>query len=453
MQYVRSRSFGRADALGNIVVAALLFASVVCPRVSRADDHSWPTESGVLRLADVLAEARAHSPTLAAAEARARAAATMPARASAYDDPTLSWETWNAPDFDVGRADNNIVRLSQRLPFPGKRTLAGKIASDDAAIAARAVDTAALEVTTAVKRAFADLWQAHRTRDIYARERTVVERLVRTTADRYAAGEATQPDVLKARVELSHLGNQVTTAALAVESARAELNALVSRPPESSLGIPEDPPPPALVLDATALTTRALETRPEITAQRAAVAREDRAVRLARLNYLPDFEASVSRFVNSDAPDGFGGMISLSIPLAYKSKYDAALAEARARQGEATAELRRVEDVVRREVRQAYLRARTATEQHHLYAGLHLPHAEQALEATESAYTTSQVDFLTLLDSVRTIEMTHLEHARAAAEFERAYADLERAVGAELPRVASNGGETHGDGGGEEAAR
>jgi outer membrane protein TolC len=137
-------------------------------------------------------------------------------------------------------------------------------------------------------------------------------------------------------------------------------------------------------------------------------------------------------------------MISLSIPLAYKSKYDAAVGEARARQAEASAELRRLEDLVRREVWQAYLRARTAAEQHHLYAGLHLPHAQQALEATESAYTTGQVDFLTLLDSVRTIEMTHFEHARAAADFERAYADLERAVGTELPRAPATA-RTRGD--------
>ena len=445
MQYLRFSwpSAGAARAACRLTLAAASVGFVLSAHDTRADHQEEPHAAGgdVLHLEDVLAEARAHNPALAAARARARAAATMPARVSAYDDPMLSWETWNAPDFAVDRADNNIVRLSQRLPFPGKRTLAGKIAAGDADIAARGADTAALEIATAVKRAFADLWQAHRNQDIYTRERAVVERLVQTTADRYAAGEGAQPDVLKARVELSHLTNQVTTAALTLESARAELNALVSRPPESPLGLPEDPPAPVLNHDPTALASRALATRPEVAAQRAAVAREEGAVRLARLNYLPDFEASVGRFVNHDAPDGFGAMVSLSIPLAYKSKYDAALAETRARQAEATAELRRLEDLVRREVRQAYLRVHTAAEQHHLFAGLHLPHAEQTLVATESAYATSQVDFLTLLDSVRTIEMTHLEHARAAADFERAYADLERAVGTELPRAPAVAGE------------
>jgi hypothetical protein len=36
---------------------------------------------------------------------------------------------------------------------------------------------------------------------------------------------------------------------------------------------------------------------------------------------------------------------------------------------------------------------------------------------------------------VRAVEQVHLEHLMAAANFEKAWAELERAVGHELPRV------------------
>jgi len=69
-----------------------------------------------------------------------------------------------------------------------------------------------------------------------------------------------------------------------------------------------------------------------------------------------DFEVSAGRFVNYRARDGVGAMVSLSIPIAYKSKYDAP-----SRGGGATfgrqKRLRRVEDGIRREVRQAFVRA------------------------------------------------------------------------------------------------
>ena len=56
---------------------------------------------------------------------------------------------------------------------------------------------------------------------------------------------------------------------------------------------------------------------------------------------------------------------------------------------------------------------------------------------TEAAYAHGKVDFLRLVESARAIEMLHLEHVDAAAAFEKAFADLERAVARRF-RVESN---------------
>ena len=85
-----------------------------------------------LRLADVVEQARQSNPQIRASRERAGALAAVPRRAAALDDPTVSYELWNAPDFRPDRADNNIIRLSQKLPFPGKRALAGTMAEDEA---------------------------------------------------------------------------------------------------------------------------------------------------------------------------------------------------------------------------------------------------------------------------------------------------------------------------------
>ena len=127
-------------------------------------------------------------------------------------------------------------------------------------------------------------------------------------------------------------------------------------------------------------------------------------------------------------------MVSISIPLVYKYKYDAAVGEANARITTAQAELRRLQDRIRHDVQQAFLRARTALAQRDLFLSTHIPQAEQALRASQVGYETGRVDFLSLIDSVRAIESVHLEHYQAEADFEKAYADLERAVGGDVPR-------------------
>ncbi len=237
---------------------------------------------------------------------------------------------------------------------------------------------------------------------------------------------------MRSQVELTRLINRVATETLAIDGARAELNALLSRSPSEPLGDPEDPPTPRLAEADRELVDRALRNRPEVAAQAAAVARERSRVEMARLDRLPDFEVSVSRFVNYHSSDGFGAMAAVSLPLARKSKYDAEVGEARARLASAEAERRQVEDRVSREVRQAFLRARTALLQRDLLVSTHVPLAEQALGASQIAYQTGKIDFLSLIDSFRGVESVHLEHVAAVAEFEKAFADLERAVGEPL---------------------
>jgi outer membrane protein, heavy metal efflux system len=393
-----------------------------------------------LKLADVLEQARASNPEIRVARERATAAAAVPGRVRALDDPTFSYEVWNAPDpFRVDRADNNILRLSQKVPFPGKRALAGEVAAREADMVGSETSSVELDVVTAVKRAYYDLWAAHELLHVYSRERGLVERFARVAEQKYGVGEVAQSDVLRAQVELTHSINRVTTQTLAIDGVRAELNALLSRSPGDALGVPENPPPPRFDPDPDRLIDLAVRSRPELRAQKAAVAREEASVSLARRDYFPDFEFNVGRFINPGQRDGFGAMAAISIPLAYKGKYDAGLAEARARLSAAQAELRRMQDRVQREVKQAQVRAQTALLQRNLFIGTHVPQAEQSLRVAESAYQTGGIDWLALIDTARTLESVHVEHIQAEADFEKAYADLERAVGEELPRGTEDG--------------
>lgn len=422
---------------GRVLLCA---ATVAAPAIANPHDNSRraAVAPAPLRLADLLAEARAQSPLLRAAQERARAMGAVPAQKSAFDDPVVSWEGWNAPNparFD--RADNNIFRVAQKLPFPGKRALAGTIAERDADAESHNAAAVELDVVAQVSRAFWMLWQAHQRLHVYERERDLAERFARVAEQRYGVGQSTQSDVLRAQVEVTHFVNRLETQAIEIDSARAELNALLSRDPGAPLGVPEDPAPTRLPASPDLLIESALEHRPELAQQRAIVAREQAGIDLAHKGYLPDFEVSVGQFANSGAPNGFGAMISMTVPIAFKSKYDAGVAEASARLAVAQADQRRLEDQVRREVRQAFLKLRTAHLQHDLFATTHVPQAEQALRVTEAAYQTGSVDFLALIDTVRAISSVHLDHVEAAGDVGKATADLERAVGMPLSDTAT----------------
>src|SRR3990172_2850516 len=94
-------------------IIAMLLLALPSARMAAAEETTAP-----LVLADVIEEARRHNPTIEAARTRARGAAAVRPRVTAYDDPVLSYEAWNAPDsLRLDRADNSIFRVAQRIPF------------------------------------------------------------------------------------------------------------------------------------------------------------------------------------------------------------------------------------------------------------------------------------------------------------------------------------------------
>src|SRR5262249_15572550 len=144
------------------LLAWLLGASLAAARVATAAD--------LLSLSAVIEEAREHNPEMQAARHHSGAMAAMPAQAAALDDPTFSYEAWNTPEsFRLDEADNNIFRLSQKLPFPGKRRLAGEVAAREADVARHGASDVELQVVDGVRVAFYDLWEAHERLAVYRR--------------------------------------------------------------------------------------------------------------------------------------------------------------------------------------------------------------------------------------------------------------------------------------------
>jgi len=347
----------------------------------------------------------------------------------------FTYEGFNIPEnFDLTRTDNNILKLSQKLPFPGKRRLRGEIATHEAAIAKEELRMAEVTIRAEVKKAYYDLWLVHQNLLIYSRDKELMAQFATIAEKKYAVGQASQPDVLRAQVELTRLINRVTTQTLKLGEVRALLNGLLSRSPEAPLGVPQDAPKPVVKQTLAELAELTLQTRPEIAARSVAINRDTAALALAQKAYFPDFEVYVERFFNGGGRAGVGVIFSATIPLAYRQKYDAGVAEARARLNAGKADLRAAQDTALAEVKSALVRAQTAVELVNLFAQTHIPQSEQALDSSRISYQTGKVDFLSLIDSLRVVEQVHVEHLAAATDFEKAYAELERAVGQELLR-------------------
>ena len=92
-----------------------------------------------------------------------------------------------------------------------------------------------------------------------------------------------------------------------------------------------------------------------------------------------------------------------------------------------------MENMVRLAVQEAYVRAKSAQDRALLLRSTIKPQSQQTLEVSRVAYQTDRVDFQAVIDNQRVLLDVNLDYFRALSEFSQALADLEPAVGIDLP--------------------
>src|SRR5204863_4292087 len=116
-----------------------------------------------------------------------------------------------------------------------------------------------------------------------------------------------------------------------------------------------------------------------------------------------------------------------------RPKIDARIAEQTAAVDAAKARERAMENMVRLSVQEAIVRAKSAQDRAALLRTTILPQSQQTLDVSRIGYQTDRVDFQAVLDNERMLLDAQLNYFRALSDFTQATADLERAIGADLP--------------------
>jgi len=379
----------------------------------------------------------ARNPSIEAARQGWHAAVAEAGGAGSLDDPMLSYEM--APlsipgDMRFGQS----VRLSQRLPFPGKRGLAADVAAYEAEAMRGDYRAAQLAIAAMASDLYDDYFVVARAQEINAHHRGLLEQMKQTAEARLAAGRGSTQDSLQAEVELGHLEQDE----LALEAERraivASLDGLLHRAADAALPPPpSELPPPVEPRDEPEAT--ALDRRPEPAAARARIRASDAAIALAKREAYPDLELMTSYSTMWGAPEHRWMIgVALNLPI-WRDRRNADVDAARARRARAEAELDRAGDDVRVEVTRAALEARESFHVVHLYAEKLIPAARDELDAALAGLVTDQNDFSTVIAADREVRDIELAAHRERAQLSRRMTALDRAAG-RIPGIEDQGG-------------
>lgn len=430
VQAARAQSARLDDGLGHI---AALF-----------DAQAHPDARGpAITLDEAERLALAHNPEITVAERTVAASQAHVATAGTLDDPVAMYRGWGVPlnqplNFNAAQ---NMFSISQTFPGVGKRALQSGIARSDVAIAQSQLAQARLAVQVRVRKAFNDLLLAQEETRIHDQHVDLARQSIEAARIKYAVGKVSQQDILKAQVTLTALAEHMIHFDQDAALARARLNTLLGRDPDtpvSALGKYSDPAPLPSLVELERLT---LSKRPDLQAAGLMADRSREELKLSRKTMTPDFTvAGGYMLMQPDAKMRNAYMLegSMSLPWLNRGKHRAEIAEAAAKVSEQDADLDAQRNAAFGEVQEALVEARAAQQLATLYQQQLRPQAEATFQSSVIAYENDRTDFLDLLDSQMEVINIDLAWLQASADFQSRLADLEMATGAVIDGAQSN---------------
>jgi len=413
--------------------AALVAVSLSRPTIAHADDLSRPLER-----ADVLALAVQSHPALKASEQRALAIERRGDAERKLPPPETMVQIWQVPlakPYAIADAQMIMFGVAQTFPSPGARGARARAAVHEADAERALTADRRRQIRRDVDHAFADYVEATSRHAIHLEHRRVASRTAELARARHRGGGPLS-DLVQAEVDLARIDADVVTDGTRIEAARGRLNALLGRDPLVPLGPPVVKEPEVATWDLRSALDAARRSRPELRAAAAASeARREDATAATKEALFPSFSVAALYFAptNPMPHHGYGLNASMSLPWLWgegRARRDAAaLAHAAA-----TTEFAAARIPIDAEVAEQEAKARAGAMRLAALRDRALPASRRAFDVAWAGYEASRVDALTLLNARRMVVDVETDIVMARALLDHALADLEAAVGSEIPR-------------------
>jgi cobalt-zinc-cadmium efflux system outer membrane protein len=376
-----------------------------------------------------------HNHSLLAARSTIQQSQAEEITANLRPNPSLTWDALFIPVFTPSQLNAQYINnsaefdlgISYLIERGKKRQHRLQAARDQTAVTSATVSDSERSITVNVAQQFigallakANLELAHMDLDSY-------QNTVEISQRRYEAGDISEDDLLKIKLQLLQFQMDLNSAQLARVQAFANLRALVgfeSIPENYEVDGELAYQPLRLNLDE--LKAIAMRNRPDYRAAQLGVTAAQSQLGLEQANGKRDLTVTVD-YTHVSAANALSTLFNIELPIFTRNQGEIARARygiTQAQQSEAATSETVLTDVVN-----AYENVRTNTQVIDLYTSGYLQQAQESREISQYAYQRGAASLLDFLDAERSYRATELAYRQAMASYMLAVEQLYQAVG------------------------
>ena len=371
-------------------------------------------------------------------------------------DPVFNITYFPSPiETRLGPQDYNVT-LSQGIPFPGKLNKKGRIVEKQILAAKGELEREIKTIRTRVIASYAELSYIQTAREVAAKNMALIDALLVEATQRYAQNtentdKAQLIDVMRAKSQRGQTAYDILLLERLENTQKADLNALMNRPPDAPIGQTEPVEIRPLHLSESELFEKAREHNDTIKISSARVATAEAGVDLAETRGQPDFrlglfyagigEAEMN--VEDSGKDAVGVQLGITIPL-WSGKNRGSKLAALHKKKAAEARKQDTENQIMTRISKARFTLENASRLIELYETDLLPQSLGALNSSELWYRENKASFSDFLEARSVVHTFQLALARARADYVKTLAELETLTGSSLVSVPAPIGEEAG---------
>jgi len=363
--------------------------------------------------------------------------------ASAWSNPKIGIMKDDIPTGTLNPFDGMMTEysLTQEIMNPSKLKLMGKMAESDALMAKADYQDKQMEIYTNAKQAYFDLLFASKALEIGKENQQLMGQLVQITQVNYSTGMVSLQDALRAQTEFSKMTTDLLSMSSMEAVAKAKLNTTMGRSADTAFAVKEEFTAPPPNFDLAALQKAAAQNKPAVQSMQQQVEMGKNGIKLAQKQKLPDFEFQIGYKDYKSAGEAEMGAapnrdtwqvgVMAMLPI-WQGKNQGQINSAAANLDAANASLTNMQNMTSLDIQMALVESQSAWRQIDLYKNTIIPQAEQTYQAGVVGYTNGKVDFMAVLDSLTALRNVKLDYYKAKISYEKAAANLEKAVGKPL---------------------
>lgn len=329
--------------------------------------------------------------------------------------------------FMLHGADLSLT-VEQRFPLSGERGNKRRAAQAEARRLRAETARVALDVELDAMTAFLMLQERRQMTAILGEQLALAHELVSAASARYASGTGSQPEVLRAEIEVARLEADLSALGSEVDAAEAMLNTSLARAAEAEI-------PP---LEGVAVTLApaawsdvrkaALRSRPELSVGQAEIRKAE-----AEVTVMESMDAPMALVRTGPAytmTDGAGWMlmVGLSIPI-WRDRINSGVREAQAMVAMSRADLRAMRRMVEGEAAVSRHRVLAARARYLAQRDEIVPRARRMMEPSLAGYASGALPLVGVIEAAQTLWSAEAELVAAEIDLGLAWARFNRSIG------------------------